>query len=429
MEKILIADLKGDEGPQGPIGADGLPGVLAIDNVTAMASYVLDPAENVFKASLDEKFPQGKVLFLGTSIAAGVGTTDPATKSYPVRAGFHLATMLSGAPLVVVNAGVSADSTTDMRARLAALLKAHRPTIVVVEESINDVALTKAVTAVQTTANMTAMAAMIRVAGAIPIFLTHQQINPAQFNTPTVQTQATQALATQNRKNLLVTAARIGVYVVDIFAITQYLTGVLWDGLHPNDRAANIWGYAIARAIVSYDMGQHFDLSLDDTFARTSTTTIGAGWTTVGSTWGTDGANAYCVTGYDGAVVTTEGGGTDVSFTSVITASSGAIDGGILVRSNGTATGYLVVYIGADLVLFVLNAGGVVELGRSVGAALPGVPVTINASGPNLLVSIDGAPVISAVNSAYTAGTKVGLRYSANALVRWAYATTRITLP
>ena len=67
-------------------------------------------------------------------------------------------------PVTVVNASISGDTTAGGRARLPALLKAHRPAIVVIELGGNDALRGLALTA--TTGNLTAMTQAAQAAGA-----------------------------------------------------------------------------------------------------------------------------------------------------------------------------------------------------------------------------------------------------------------------
>lgn len=78
--------------------------------------------------------PPGRILVLGDSLSAGYGL--PAGASWPAR----LATALHQGrlPWTVVNAAISGDTSAGGRARLAALLSAERPVLVLVELGAND---------------------------------------------------------------------------------------------------------------------------------------------------------------------------------------------------------------------------------------------------------------------------------------------------
>lgn len=422
-----LGTVRGPEGPEGKQGVQGLAGVNAVANDTATANY-LDPAvTSATRTAADALYGPGRILCIGSSIAAGWGVTNMETDSYPARTGFYLSAWLDGVPVTVINAGVAGDTTSLMRARLAALLAQHRPSYVVIELSINDVALTVGVSAATTIGNMTAMAAMARLAGAVPIFTTHQPLNPAQANAPTLQTQATQALATQNRLNIIALGTSLGVLVADVFTSTRHAVDTMSDGIHPSDHGADIWGHTIAQVIYqhAFDTSQTATLFSDD-FARTSTTTAGPLWSALdGAVWGDDGSNAYWVSGGGDGDMVIATGATDVDFTSELTWTSGVPEGGILVRSDGTRRGYLLQPSAGNLMLYALTTGAATVLGTIPADLTAGATLQLNVSGPNLLAWLNDAPVLSAVDSTWPTGDRVALRLGANAGARWGSAVAR----
>lgn len=76
-----------------------------------------------------------RVVFLGTSLTAGYGLADPATQAWPARVAELAAA--DGAPIEVVNGGVSGDTSAGGLRRLAGLLSAETAAVVI-ELGAND---------------------------------------------------------------------------------------------------------------------------------------------------------------------------------------------------------------------------------------------------------------------------------------------------
>ncbi len=107
------------------------------------------------KAPRYEPIPAGStVLALGDSLTFGSGA--PAEAAYPARLG-----ALTG--WNVVNAGVAGDTSVQARARLAPLLAAHQPKLVLLSIGGND--LLRQVPEATTRAHIAAMLVEIRAAG------------------------------------------------------------------------------------------------------------------------------------------------------------------------------------------------------------------------------------------------------------------------
>ena len=112
-----------------------------------------------------EPLPRGAVVVvLGDSITAAHGLTHEQswTSVLAAQTGWQ-----------VINAGLSGDTTSGGRARLPALLDEHRPAAVIVELGGND--MLRRLPASETAANLEAMLAAIRAAGARPILMATPQ--------------------------------------------------------------------------------------------------------------------------------------------------------------------------------------------------------------------------------------------------------------
>ena len=129
---------------------------------TPVAADEEPPAANV------ETEPPRTVLVLGDSISAGYG--------FALERGWvHLLRKRLGAGHRVVNASASGDTTTGGLARLGALLKEHRPNIVIIELGGNDGLRGLPVAAIR--ANLRAMVEAAQAGGAVPV-LAGMRIHP-----------------------------------------------------------------------------------------------------------------------------------------------------------------------------------------------------------------------------------------------------------
>lgn len=136
--------------------------LLAV-TVAACSSRVGDPLP-----------PGAVVLVLGDSISAGyrLAPEDAWPSRLAERTGW-----------VVVNGGVSGDTTGEARARLTGLLEAHRPELVIVELGGND--MLRRVPLTEARANLAGIVTEIRDAGARPVLMAIPQpsVTGAVFQT------------------------------------------------------------------------------------------------------------------------------------------------------------------------------------------------------------------------------------------------------
>lgn len=163
------------------------------------------------------------ILAIGDSLIAGYGLS--ATESFPARLA---AALRAGHPDArVVNAGVSGDTTADVRRRLPDVLRRldARPALAIVQAGPNDVL--RRLAPAQTRANLSGILTELGHC-AVPVLLT--TVDP-----PVFLREQTRAYAGLHRD----IAAKHRVATCAFFppAILGHETMVLWDRVHPNARA------------------------------------------------------------------------------------------------------------------------------------------------------------------------------------------------
>ena len=100
-----------------------------VESTTVAASGATPPAADGTRTAAP------RVLFLGTSLTAGLGLEDPTTQAYPAVIQ-HIADSL-GVKAFVVNAGLSGETSAGALRRVDWLLK-EKPDVVVIETGAND---------------------------------------------------------------------------------------------------------------------------------------------------------------------------------------------------------------------------------------------------------------------------------------------------
>ncbi|HEY0889320.1 MAG TPA: SGNH/GDSL hydrolase family protein [Nocardioides sp.] len=376
--------------------------------------------------------PRYSLLASGSSQAAGVGTTTPSTDNYPTVTAGALGGTLS-VTVGLTNGGVSGDNTAQMLAALPALLATHRPNVVLIEVSVNDVKATAALTTDQTVTNIFRMAALARLAGAEPVIVTGALFHPG-FATlfPGLSTDFTDA----THRNFVAAiravktrAATLGIRVADTYEVLRYKSWLPSDGLHYTTGAAADVASAIANRIMGVDpLPPAGTLIFAYTFG-----VIGGEWSTIGGgTWTADGT-AYSSTDTANSMLVVDSGGTGQSLTVDLTWASGVADGAIVCRNDGTANaGYVAgVYPNGgntDFRLYRLGSGGSLTLLKSAAS----VPITgnacqiqLNCTSDAVMAWLDGVPYLSTWDSTSLSGTRAGLRHGTNAAVRFDNATMR----
>lgn len=115
-----------------PVAA-GSSGVPAGDTAAGQAVAPLAPGSSVDRRPIDGR--PLRVVFLGTSLTAGLGLDDAARDAWPAEVG-RLAAK-AGAPIDVVNAGLSGETSAGAVRRVGWLLK-DTADVVVIETGAND---------------------------------------------------------------------------------------------------------------------------------------------------------------------------------------------------------------------------------------------------------------------------------------------------
>jgi lysophospholipase L1-like esterase len=464
MSKIPMGSFKGpkgddgDKGDPGDKGDNGLDGanVLPTDQAVAQAAttsgsatkQALDgaygtksevqakaDAANVYsKTDADNRYAPksalGRILVLGTSIAAAYGATSAAT-AYPARISANLNTLL-GQTYEVVPAGVSGNTTPEMLTRLPALLTTNRPTYVTIEVSVNDTRLDRSVTTAQTMTNLRKMIALTRLAGAIPVLITAAPFDSAWFNNPVGYdfTSVTKATVTNAAARSL--ATELDVALVDLWPALLGKVGILNDGLHPNDTGHNLWGLLIATKIAQMvAVDQHTVRALDefnrpDDPASLETATTGGTWTALQGTWGIVGGDAEPTsnTAIQYAAASLAVGQTSLYTETSVVGSAGC---GLIARVTDNNNYYLC-EMGTDRrIRFYKRVSGaftLLQLAPPTFTVADGDSFGFAVDGTHLTAFIKGIPVAGVTDAAIAAGSSAGI-WNGGALLANAYRMGR----
>lgn len=382
--------------------------VVASSNHTSGATY--DATKWTRPGSL------GRVLALGTSIAVypSSGATSTAN-TYPARVAAQLQTLL-GQTYEVIAAGVSGNTTTEMLARLPGLLATHRPTVVTIETSVNDTRLDRSITTADTVLNMRKMAALVRLSGGTPIFITSTPFDPGRFGSASYDFTST-AKAVATNAAVVAMAAEQGVAVVDMFKAMLGKVGVLNDGLHPNDAGHVIWGAQIAAKIAAMVAADPKTVRALDEFDRADSATdlgsaaIGGAWQILRGVWGivSGGAENTNGTNIQYALAVLNVGVTDVYAETRFVGSAGA---GLAVRVTDNDNYYLA-EIGADkkLRIFKRIAGAFTTLFTSASAftTADGDKFAVMVDGGRLAVFLRDVAIASVADASITTGSLAGM--------------------
>ena len=187
-----------------------------------------------FHAALAQVPATTQVLIVGDSISA----------EYGLRRGSGWIQLLQNQldqekrPVRLINAGISGDTTSGGRSRLPALLKQHRPAIVVIELGANDAL--RGLPLSMTRDNLTAMTKAAKDAGA-KVLIIGMQVPPNYGGQYTRDFQALFKQVAEAEKTALVPFLLKGVAdQPDPTALFQE------DRIHPNEKAqptlaANVW--------------------------------------------------------------------------------------------------------------------------------------------------------------------------------------------
>lgn len=211
MSWTTKADLTGPVGGPGP---QGLPGVNAIPADAAVAGYMTTTGTSATKTAVNEKVESAVAeRFGGTrwvSFGDSLTSTDAngASGNGWVDQVRHRA---EGQLLLVRNAGISGNNTTQMLARLQADVIAYAPQLVTLLAGTND--LTQQVTFATYKSNMTTMIETMRAAGITVVLAT---IPPRSLGTVTDQRIAE---TTKWNSWLRQYARENGIHLLDFYSI------------------------------------------------------------------------------------------------------------------------------------------------------------------------------------------------------------------
>jgi acyl-CoA thioesterase-1 len=184
-----------------------------------------------------------------TTAAASVPTVlvvgDSLTAEYGLRRGSGWVALLQQSldqekiPARMVNAGISADTTSGGRSRLPALLRQHKPAVVIIELGGNDAL--RGMPLSMTRDNLAAMARLSRVAGA-RVLLVGMEVPPNYGTRYTQEFRQLFKTVAQAEKIALVPFLLAGVADAPDGTATLFQS----DRIHPNELAqptlaANVW--------------------------------------------------------------------------------------------------------------------------------------------------------------------------------------------
>ncbi len=191
----------------------------------------------VAKKSAPTAKPQPKIMVVGDSLSA----------EYGIRRGTGWVALLEKSLIEqkmvasVVNASISGDTTSGGRSRLAALLKLHKPTVVVIELGANDALRGLPMSLTRT--NLDAMTQAAQESGA-KVLLLGIQVPPNYGAAYQKQFEATFAAVAKTRKAALVPFFLKG--VADLPDAAAALKMFQSDRIHPVEAAhpiilGNVW--------------------------------------------------------------------------------------------------------------------------------------------------------------------------------------------
>lgn len=409
-------------------------------NWTSVAAYTGTQAQTE-QAAIYAPKNSVNVLALGTSIAAAVGASDTA-HAYPARTAYYLGLLAPWRSWNVIAAGVSGDTSHQMLARLPALLAANNPGIVTIEVSPNDWRTDTNYEPYDSLQTLGSMVAQVRNAGAEPVVIISSPLDYTRFGAPyNANSAARQVTVNQAVRRM---CRDYGVAYADMFSTLAGVPSV-WqiDGIHPNDAGHNLWGQALASAIVQITplstQLREGSLVVRDSFFRADASTLGTAWD--GTAWGGT-ATGFKVTSNVAVMNTADNGipTRDVGRTSYV--ASGLYVGGVPVSGTpATAgnTGLVVRYQDANNFFMIYpntgasGAGGVCwgiakntagtftfpTPGRIKAATNDLVQVIVTPDSLELFVN--GVPSDILYDTAFNTTTKIGLWHgpTSTALASW----------
>lgn len=395
-----LVSLKGDRGPQGERGPTGLAGPVAVGNDVAFADAIDNPSSLTFATLATRSTHIGGVLVMGDSVG---------TYGYPAAMKANL--KRKGFTCDLTNNSFPGSTTGVLLSQLPTAMADSSPRYVTFQVSINDQRLDVITSIAQTVANVVSAIAKIRRAGAIPIIVGSAAISPSWINLPGAWgLEAAKGLVRTNEAVRFACAAD-DVIFVDMYAATFNRVGMLADGVHPSALGSQVWAEQIANAIAKVEFEAYpRTILFGDRFTRQNNAgTMGPEWFPKSGTWGILDGRAYCSTGADGDLATTETGKSNHALT-VTTFHAAATPYGVIVRDDNSGNYLLTVNTIGGLEL---RVGGAI-IGSSVAANNP-MPITgtdvitVVAETTHFMVYLNGYQVISVESSTRPTGSRVGI--------------------
>lgn len=368
--------------------------------------------ETELSATYVPKTVQGRVVALGTSIAAAQGASA-ATVGYPERITARLNEWTGQVLYQVVRAGVAGNTTEQMLARLPDLLTTHKPEYVTIEASVNDARADLNVSTATTIANLTSMIDLARAAGAIPIIITAAPIDPVWYNSPSYTVASAAKVVTTNASvRSLATSKRV--LMVDMYKVLLDKVGILVDGIHPNDTGHDLWGQAIAQVILKQIVTNKQTIIASDSFNRANdpaalgTAEIGGAWTSIVGTWGIENNQAYSPPDSSLGLAALDAGTTDAVAKTVLGSTFGV---GLALRVLDSSRYYLAEISDNRVVtIYKRVAGAYTSLGTyTVPAKNVGDTFAFSIDGTHLSVWHNDVMILGATDTAITTSTKAGI--------------------
>jgi len=367
-----------------------------------------------------------KILCLGTSITQGQGQGSTGGQNYVAQLPAKVTAEIPGTAVTVINGGVSGNTSTNMLARLQALLELHRPTHVHIETSVNDSRIDLSISSATSVANMRKMISLCRMYGATPIVSSSAPFDPVVFASASYDaTSVTKSIVTNRLVREL--CRSLGVTWVDLYALFAAPTQ-LADGLHPNNTGHGLWATYLARAIAGRNSPAFFDRPLLRAPNATAVgrSECGQDWTAIGGlAWGIDADGIFPGAGSGYNLLTFTADSADHAVVADVAAATGQTSyvASLVVRSdfNGANAYYADVSVPSGTIhIYKRVAGTFTSLATiNPGATSGAKRIELRALGTDIVLTIDGIEAARVTDSAITTGTIAGLWASGPGNVRY----------
>lgn len=321
-----------------------------------------------------------------------------------------------GGDLVVIEAGVGGDRTSDILGRLPALYAANSASVSLCLASVNDRKQNVGLTPAQTMENLRRMVAIARLNGATPLLQTDPPLNPVRATVADANfVWASEYDARAVNDMVRAYATSQGLPLADVAAAFAYndVSASTADGIHPiGTTTSGIGGLDIVM------------VTLADAIGGKPVQVYGTPniLPTLAGTWDPD--EASLTTTWDRVAEDT--GQTDHVAVATCTGTAGsAYDASAITRDDGTGNHYLALCeVAADrsaAVKFYKVAAGptpteLTEFAIPAGTLGDQTEITLASIGTAHTVRINGITTIEATDATYTTGTSIGVEKVGNPL-------------